>query len=179
MLRIYAAFRACAMLGGGATRNRLRIVHRAPETQRTVASWTANHHLRDCSLPLATRQQDLGSGGATRGGSSPSSSTSAELLNKSHSSTGSAGDTTAGGDDSVDASAMRAAMVGGLTDSLRRMLIAGDAEGARVALRALDDLVRLIERRGERSAGTDRGESPVGGGTIAQLVDARGRRPRD
>jgi hypothetical protein len=54
------------------------------------------------------------------------------------------------------------------------MLLAGDADGARVALRALEDLVRLIEQRSERAGGERDPAAPAG--NITSLVGARSRR---
>ena len=48
----------------------------------------------------------------------------------------------------------RARLVEGLTDALRRMLLAGDVEGSQVALQALGELARL----GRRAVATGSGK---------------------
>ena len=105
-----------------------------------------NHSKCFRSRPFATCPTSLGSGGATREGSSPFSCTKTESQENSESSTKSATGVGAVIDDCIDDST-RGRLVAALTDGLRRMLAEGDGEGARVVLRALEDVTGLVHDR--------------------------------
>ena len=83
-------------------------------------------------------------------GSSPLSCTDAESLENASADQAGASATEAAVDDSVDVSddvSGRERLIEALTEALRVMLLEGDGEGARVAIRALDELAGLASAR--------------------------------
>jgi len=88
--------------------------------------------------------------GSGRPLASPLSCTDSESLENAPSDLAGASATAAGVDDSLDVSAEvsgRERLIAALTDALRVMLLEGDGEGARVAIRALDELAGLASAR--------------------------------
>ena len=95
------------------------------------------------SRPFAACAPDLGSGAARRGGSSPSSCTRAETQRNRIRHEALEGKPCGAVDDSVDTSS-RGKAIADLTEALRTLLAEGDGEGARVVIRALEELARLV-----------------------------------
>jgi hypothetical protein len=77
------------------------------------------------------------------------------------------------GDVSVDDSA-RSRLISTLTDTLRDLMLEGDHEGAEVVIRALGELVQLVERAGRVPAGGAEPNVPSNVVSIRSVIERRG-----